>query len=187
MKITKTFIDGLFQVDLKNFEDLRGQLLKPFSQGLYQKEISLNLDFKETWFTRSNLNVIRAMHLQVAPRACEKLVAIIQGSVLDVILDLRPESETFGKTFSIVLSADDPKALYIPQGCAHGYKVLKDQSIVMYMATDLYAADLDVGIKWDSFGFNWDIKNPILSVKDQTLPSFQEFKNSYRSESKELL
>lgn len=174
MKIEKTFIESLYVVELKNFEDLRGQLLKPFSQGVYAQAIPLNLNFKETWFTKSHKNVIRAMHLQIEPRACEKLVCVIQGKVKDVILDIRKESPTYGQYFEIELSGAIPKALYIPQGCAHGYRAMEDNTIVMYMATDLHSAEHDLGIRWNSFGYDWGITDPILSEKDKTLPAFEK-------------
>lgn len=173
MKINETFIDGLFLIEFNQFSDLRGALIKPFTEKEFKKIPNINLNFKETWFTKSKLNVIRAMHLQIEPVACEKLVSVIQGEVLDVILDLRKDSKTYGKYFETILSDKNPKSLYIPKGCAHGYRVLADDSIVMYMATDIHYAEHDLGIRWDSFGFDWKIQNPILSDKDLNLPPFK--------------
>ena len=170
MNFSETNIKGLYVVEGKRFPDLRGELLKPYSTGFMPEGI--NLDFKEVWFTKSKLNVIRGMHLQVAPYACEKYVSAVEGAVLDVILDLREGSETYGQTFEIVLSADEPKGLYIPKGCAHGYKVIKDKSIVMYMATEVNVGSCDIGIKYDTFGYDWKINEPILSEKDKTLEPF---------------
>ncbi|MDR2651535.1 MAG: dTDP-4-dehydrorhamnose 3,5-epimerase family protein, partial [Prevotellaceae bacterium] len=117
-------------------------------------------------------NVIRAMHLQTGEFACEKIVSIISGKVHDVILDIRKESATYGKFFDIELSENSPKALYIPIGCAHGYKVLSDNAIVMYMATQEHSAKDDTGIRYDSFGFDWGIENPVISERDAKLPPF---------------
>jgi len=173
-----TLIEGLFSITLNSFQDLRGELLKPFHQNKYLEEISnnVNLNIKEVWFTKSKKDVIRAMHLQVGEFACEKIISIIQGKVHDVILDIRENSSTYGKYFDIILDEKNPKALYIPIGCAHGYKVLTNNSIVMYMATQPHVANDDLGIKYDSFGFNWQIDNPILSEKDKNLPRFGEYK-----------
>lgn len=173
MSIIETNIEGLYVVEGKLFEDLRGQLLKPYSSDFFKENSAINLNFKEVWFTKSKKNVIRGMHLQVAPYECEKLVCAICGSVEDVILDLRKNSKTYGETFSIELSEHDIKSLYIPKGCAHGYKVISDNSIVMYMATEVNMSKYDVGIKWNSFGYDWKILNPILSEKDKNLPEVE--------------
>ena len=174
MRIENTTIEGLFKVQGLNFPDLRGSLIKPFSKIFFEVDLKLNLNFHETWFTKSHKDVIRAMHLQVGDSSCEKLVSVIQGSVLDVVLDLRIKSKTYGKWFEIVLHEDIPIALYIPKGCAHGYKVLKDNSITMYMATEVNVPKDDIGIRWDSFGYDWKIDNPILSEKDKKLPLLKE-------------
>jgi len=173
MKVENTNIEGLLVINGFRFNDLRGSLIKPFSMTFFEDyALNINLDFKETWFTKSYKNVIRAMHLQVGDFACEKMVSVIQGSVLDVILDLRKQSKTFGHTFEIELNENNSKVLYIPIGCAHGYKVLEDNTLTMYMATQVNIPKDDVGIRWDSFGYNWNIDNPIISVKDQELPLF---------------
>ena len=174
MKITETKISGLYMIEALRFEDLRGVLIKPFNFDMY-RDIDVNLEFKETWFTKSKKNVIRAMHLQIKEMACEKLVSVINGSVIDVILDLRRESKTFGQFFEIELNDKAPIALYIPKGCAHGYKVLEDNTITMYCATKVHSVDHDLGIKWDSFGYDWKIDNPILSDKDKSLIDFKDF------------
>ena len=175
MKIEETNIAGLFLIEALRFEDLRGELIKPFNFDQYSK-IDVNLDFKETWFTKSKKDVIRAMHLQIEEMACEKLVSVINGSVVDVVLDLRPNSETYGNYFEIELNDKTPKALYIPQGCAHGYRVLENNTITMYKATKIHSAKHDLGIKWDSFGYDWNIKDPILSDKDLNLIEFKDYK-----------
>jgi dTDP-4-dehydrorhamnose 3,5-epimerase/CDP-3, 6-dideoxy-D-glycero-D-glycero-4-hexulose-5-epimerase len=173
----KTNIEGVYTIKLEPFNDIRGTLLKPFNKETYQHNLpeNVNFDIKETWFTKSKVNVIRAMHLQAGANACEKIVAIIQGKVRDVILDIRKQSPTYGKVYDIVLHEQEPMALYIPVGCAHGYKVLSDDSIVMYMATAVHSAIDDVGIRYDSFGFDWKIENPIISEKDKNLPLFGEY------------
>tara|TARA_B100001059_G_C17631998_1_gene474911 strand:+ start:110 stop:637 length:528 start_codon:yes stop_codon:yes gene_type:complete len=173
MRIKKTKIDGLFLIEGLHFFDERGQLLKPFSESFKENSPHLiNTTFKEVWFTKSHKNVIRAMHLQTGVLACEKLVSVINGGVLDVILDVRKESKTFGEYLSFELNDTKSKSLYIPKGCAHGYKVLKNNTITMYMATEIHDPKNDTGIKWDSFGFNWDIDNPIISERDKILPEF---------------
>src|SRR5688572_15616152 len=113
MKIEKTPIEGLLVIGLNSFTDNRGSLLKPFSSSFFEG-YDVNLDFKESWFTFSNRNVIRGMHLQTGAHATEKLVSVIKGSVIDVILDLREASPTYGEFFEILLDAKSPRSLYIP-------------------------------------------------------------------------
>jgi len=176
MEIQKTFIEGLYIIQVLKFKDDRGELIKPFSLSFFDHfDKDINLNFKETWFTKSHKGVIRAMHLQVGSLTCEKLVSVIHGAVLDVVLDIRKESLTFGQWFEFELNATQNKALYIPQGCAHGYKVLEENSITMYMATEINVPKDDIGIRWDSFGYNWNINQPILSEKDKNLPLFGDY------------
>lgn len=172
MKIQKTEIEGLFLIEGFSFNDNRGSLIKPFSLSFFNNEFKYNLYFKEVWFTKSNKNVIRAMHLQVGEFACEKLVSVINGAVIDVVLDIRKESLTYGKWFEIELNEKNNNALYIPKGCAHGYKVLLDNTITLYMGTEINVPKDDVGIRWNSFGYDWGIENPIISEKDANLPLF---------------
>ncbi len=172
MRIEQTKIEGLLLIKGGQFTDLRGQLIKPYSKSFFDETSDLNLDFKETWFTKSHKDVIRAMHLQVGEFACEKMVSVIQGAVLDVVLDIRKTSTTYGQYFEIELNEEEPNALYIPKGCAHGYKVLRENSLTMYMATEINMPKDDVGIRWNSFGYDWKIENPIISNKDLELPLF---------------
>lgn len=178
MDFNETNIEGLFLINLSPFNDVRGQLLKPFNFFSYKENLptGINVDVKEVWFTKSKLDVIRAMHLQVGKLACEKIVSIIKGKVHDVILDIREDSSTYGQTFDVVLDEINPTALYIPVGCAHGYRVLQDDSIVMYMSTQDHMAKDDIGIRYDSFGFDWKISDPIISEKDSQLPLFGTYK-----------
>lgn len=174
MRFKKTNIEGLYVINYKKYEDLRGELKKPYSFDEFKKYQIINYNFKEVWFTYSKMNVIRGMHYQTGEKGCEKLVSCIKGKVLDVILDLRINSKTYGEYFSIELCEDDPIALYIPINCAHGYKVMEEGSMMMYMATEIHSPDHDVGVKWDSFGFDWEVnENPIISDKDQSLPNFK--------------
>ena len=175
MKIQQANIEGLLVIDSLLFNDSRGTLIKPYSEEFFNSIEDLNLNFKEVWFTKSFKNVIRAMHLQTGPKACEKMVSIIEGSVLDVVIDLRKDSASFLKIYSLILDAATPKSLYIPKGCAHGYKVLTDRTLVMYMATETHDTAHDTGIKWDSIDFDWEIEEPILSFKDLHLPILEDF------------
>jgi dTDP-4-dehydrorhamnose 3,5-epimerase len=172
MRIKETNLNGLYLIEGFSFHDDRGALIKPFSLSFFGENFKENLAFKEVWFTKSHKDVIRAMHLQVGEFACEKLVSVINGAVLDVVLDIRVKSPTYGKYYEIELNDINNYALYIPKGCAHGYKVLLDNSITLYMGTEINIPKDDIGIRWDSFGYDWKIENPILSDKDLNLPNF---------------
>jgi dTDP-4-dehydrorhamnose 3,5-epimerase/CDP-3, 6-dideoxy-D-glycero-D-glycero-4-hexulose-5-epimerase len=171
MKIKETFIKGLFEIKHAIFNDLRGELFKPFISKEYS-DSSLNYDFKEIWFTRSHKNVIRAMHMQAGDSPCEKLITVINGRITDVILDLREDSKTYGEYFTRELSPENRLAMYIPIGCAHGYKVHEDNTVVMYAGTKPHSAKDDIGVRWDSFGYDWQSKDFIISDRDKELPKF---------------
>ena len=170
METHETSITSLFVIKGKRFFDNRGELIKPYSISFFDDAHNFNV--KEIWFTKSKQNVIRGMHLQTSPYSCDKIVSVIEGKVLDVILDLRKESLTYGKVFEIELSSDCIRAIFIPKGCAHGYKVLSENSIVMYMANEINVQKSDIGIRWDSFKYDWKIAKPILSEKDKNLEPF---------------
>lgn len=174
-QIIDTNIIGLKIVKGKLFSDNRGQLLKPYSTEYFDDNNGLNANVRETWFTRSHKNVIRGMHLQIGQYACEKWISVVQGRIIDVVVDLRKKSESFMQYFEIELNENNPVTLFVPQGCAHGYRVLEDKSITMYMATNIHDPLGDVGIKWDSFGYDWEIDNPIISFKDASLPELNAF------------
>ncbi len=173
-RIKQTKIEGLYIINTLSFSDNRGKLVKPYSLNFFEDK-SLDFNFKEIWFTLSKKDVIRAMHMQVGPKKCEKYVSVIKGSVLDVIIDLRKDSSTFMTIESFLLNSSTPQALFIPANCAHGYKVLEDDTITMYMATEVHDEQNDIGIKWNSFGFDWAIISPILSARDLILPTLDEY------------
>lgn len=171
MKLLQTSLNGVFRIELSYFSDLRGKLLKPFSQARLN-EAGLTFLPKETWFTFSRLNVIRGMHMQTGQLACAKVVTVLSGSIDDVVLDARLDSPSYGEFISLKIDSDTPQALYIPPGCSHGYRVMKDNTIVCYMADQPHVAKDDVGYLWNSFGYHWGIEDPILSDRDKELPPF---------------
>ncbi|MBP8708009.1 MAG: dTDP-4-dehydrorhamnose 3,5-epimerase family protein [Caldisericia bacterium] len=180
MKIEETSIEGLFILkDLPSFKDIRGKLFKPYSSSFFAYEKNLNSEMKELWFTFSKRDVIRGMHLQIGEFACEKIVSVIKGKLQDVIIDLRKDSKTFRQVFELVIEEQDNKAIYIPKGCAHGFKSLEDETIICYLTTKVYDSKHDSGIRYDSFGYDWQLKNPIVSDKDKKLIVFDEFKSPF--------
>jgi len=178
MKIEDTFIPGLKLIHLDKFIDIRGSFLKVFNED-YFAENGLETDFKESYYSISHKNVIRGMHFQVSPAEHTKLVYLNSGSIVDVILDIRKNSPTYGQHFTINLNCDKPILVYIPVGCAHGFLSLEDNTMVTYMQTSCYNKSCDMGIKYNSFGMEWDIENPIVSNRDLSFPGFSDTKYEF--------
>jgi dTDP-4-dehydrorhamnose 3,5-epimerase len=178
MEIEKTFIDGLFVIHLDKLGDNRGSFVKIFNHDFF-RDNNLNTDFKESYFSVSDKNVIRGMHFQTPPAQHTKLVYVNHGSIADVVLDIRLNSATYGRCFNITITDAQPKLVYIPAGLAHGFLSLHHHTIVSYMQTSVYSKENDHGIKWGSFGFDWGVTDPILSPRDQSFETFSEFKSPF--------
>ncbi len=178
MKFIETDLKGVYLIEYKIFEDERGFFIKTFhSENFNDKK--LEILFKETFYSISKKNVIRGMHFQNPPSDHAKLVSIVKGKILDIVLDLRKESETYGKFEVFKLSDKKKNSIYIPSGCAHGFASMEDDTIVFYMMSSVYSPENDSGIRWDSFGFDWEIKNPIVSKRDRSFVNFRDFKSLF--------
>jgi dTDP-4-dehydrorhamnose 3,5-epimerase/CDP-3, 6-dideoxy-D-glycero-D-glycero-4-hexulose-5-epimerase len=178
MRIEETLIPGLKLIHLNKFEDLRGGFIKVFNSDFFDSN-RIHADLRECYFSISHCNVIRGMHFQLPAFAHTKLVYINKGRILDVVLDIRKASATFGQHFSIQLNADEPILIYIPVGCAHGFLSLEDGSMVSYMQSTVYSKDHDCGIRYDSFGMNWNVDAPVISERDKSFESFTGFKSPF--------
>ena len=178
MKFEKTNLSGVYIIEHDVHNDSRGAFVKTFHKEEFSK-IGLEWHFRENYYTRSKKDVIRGMHFQVRPHDHAKLITIVQGTVVDVILDLRRSSSTFKEHISVELSRENGKSVYIPRGCAHGFAVLEEGAIAYYLTTSEYASEYDRGIKFDSFGYNWMIAQPIVSERDLQLPTLAEFKDFF--------
>lgn len=174
MKIINTSIHGLEILEPKIFEDNRGKFIKTFTKDFF-KEKGLDIDIKETYYSISHKDVIRGMHFQTPPCEHIKLVYVPFGRILDVVVDLRKNSLTYGKYFSIELSSQNGNILLIPKGLAHGFKSLEDNTNVTYMQTTCYSPNNDTGIRYDSFGFDWQCDNPKISDRDLSFKSLKQF------------
>ena len=177
MKLINTGFDGLFAIENFFQEDNRGSFTKVFSNDLYE-HVGIYFSPKEIFYSISHKDVIRGMHFQIPPADHAKLVYITSGSIIDVVLDIRKTSKTFGKYFSIQLEANK-NALYIPSGFAHGFKSLENDSIVVYNQTSCHSKEHDAGMLWNSFNFNWQIENPIISTRDQSFNEFLKFNSPF--------
>lgn len=170
-------IGGVYLVHNFFTEDNRGSFVKTYHADAF-KQIGLNEHFKESYYSTSKKNVLRGMHFQTPPYDHEKLVYVTEGSILDVILDLRLKSKTYGKHVSVQLNAFE-NSVFIPKGCAHGFLTLSQNATVVYNVTTVYNKDADAGILWNSFGMKWDVQNPILSNRDMSFEQFSNYKSPF--------
>lgn len=165
MNIIKTNLDGVFEIQNKKFEDQRGVFIKTFHENIF-KETGLESDFKESFFSISRKGVLRGMHFQLPPKDHAKLVYVTGGEVLDVAVDIRKGSLTYGQYFATILSQENAKSLYIGKGYAHGFLTISESATIVYLTSTVHSPENDTGIHWDSFGFDWGVKKPILSERD---------------------
>ncbi len=182
MAFVSTPIDGLFVFEPRVFEDERGYFFESYNQKHFL-EIDLRPNFVQDNQSRSMFGTLRGLHLQVGDMAQAKLVRVLSGEVLDVAVDLRLNSTTFGKHYSVVLSDKNKKQLYIPRGFAHGFLVLSKDAEFFYKCDNFYSKEHEDGIKFDDkeLGIVWGLRDDqyILSEKDKLLKSFHEFSKKH--------
>jgi dTDP-4-dehydrorhamnose 3,5-epimerase len=173
MKITTTSIDGLFILEPPLFRDERGYFQETFNHQTFKETTGLEIQFVQDNESMSNKGVLRGLHFQIPPYAQDKLVRVIKGSVIDVAVDLRSDSNTFGKYESVLLSAENKKQFFVPKGFAHGFVVLEDETIFSYKCSNFYAREHERSLHWKDpeIGIDWPIDNPILSEKDERVSS----------------
>ncbi len=174
MQFKQTQIEGLIEIFPRIFEDDRGFFLETYQQKLFEENGIPNL-FVQDNQSFSRRGILRGLHFQKHPFAQGKLVKVISGKVLDVAVDLREHSPTFGKHLSFILDSKKSNMVYIPEGFAHGFLALED-SIFSYKCTDYYNKSAESGIRWNDAQLNigWGITNPVVSEKDQILPTLEE-------------
>ena len=180
MKINKTFIEDLLIIEPQLFKDDRGFFYESYNKNNLDKVI--NIVSVQDNESKSNRGVIRGLHFQAPPFEQTKLVRCVCGNVLDVAVDLRINSKTYGNFFSIELSSENNKQLFVPKGFAHGFQVLSETAIVNYKVDNFYNPKSDSGLIWNdkdlSIDWNLDLK-PILSKKDLKLIPFKELKSPF--------
>ena len=173
MKAIETSIQDLFIIEPKVFHDERGFFMESFNHEAFEKIIGRKVTFVQDNHSCSDKNVLRGLHYQLQPYAQGKLVRCVRGAVFDVAVDIRRESLTFGKWFGLILSEENKKQLWIPEGFAHGFITLTENTEFLYKTTDYYAPQYERGIIWNdpNIGIKWDLNSePILSDKDKKLP-----------------
>lgn len=175
---SETELPGVFVIKPRVHRDSRGEFVKTYHEGLF-RELGLGFTPCEEFFSVSGKNVVRGMNFQAPPARQARLVYCIAGRILDVVLDLRKTSATFGQTFSREISAANRELIFIPPGFANGFLNLDANSVVVCLTDSVYAPAYDAGIRWDSFGFNWPIAKPIVSERDQNFPAWGEFQSPF--------
>lgn len=180
MQIILTSLSGLVIIQPKVFEDARGYFFESYNKELFQKN-GIKDEFLQDNQSLSQKGVLRGLHFQNPPFAQAKLVRVITGSVLDVAVDIRKNSSTYGKYVAEVLSEKNKTMMYIPEGFAHGFLVLEDNTIFSYKCSRVYNKLSEDAILWDdkTIGIDWKIKNPVLSEKDRAAKKFSEFESKF--------
>lgn len=173
MKIEETFIKNLLIVEPAIIKDERGYFFESYNKLNFSK-FGIDIDYVQDNQSFSKKNTLRGLHYQNPPFAQTKLISVLKGEIVDIAVDLRRDSPTYRKSFSILLSAENKKQLLVPQGFAHGFSVISESASVMYKCDQFYNKASEGGIKFDdpSLKIDWgiDLKNAIVSEKDQVLP-----------------
>lgn len=170
MRVIRTDIEGVVIIEPEVFGDSRGYFMESFSQRVFEREVA-PVRFVQDNRSYSRYGVVRGLHYQKEPYAQSKLVCCVVGRVLDVAVDIREGSPTFGKHVAVELSAENKRQLFIPKGFAHGFAVLSDEALFEYKCDEFYHPDAECGIAWDdpNIGIDWRLpkEDIILSEKDR--------------------
>lgn len=178
MELKDTGIPGCYEISCKVFSDNRGRFVKTFNDAAY-KSLGLRTDWCEEYYSVSREKVIRGMHFQTPPMDHAKLVYCLSGEVLDVVVDLRVGSPTYGEVRSLELSSTIGNALYIPAGLAHGFLSLTAESVMQYKVTSAHSPGHDAGILWSSIPFEWPVEIPILSARDVSHSALSDYQSPF--------
>jgi len=182
MNIVETPIEGLLIIEPKVWKDDRGYFFESYNQDAFKKA-GINLNFVQDNQSYSHKNALRGLHAQAPPFAQGKLVRVVQGKVLDVAVDIRKNSTTYGQHFTIELSGENNKMFYVPPGFLHGFITLENETIFSYKCTGLFDKNAELGAMWNDkdLGIDWgiDVKDALVSAKDQILPSFASLNSPF--------
>ena len=180
MKIRQTGISGLIVIEPDVFGDSRGYFMESFSCRKFMELTGIDVDFVQDNESKSYYGVLRGLHFQRPPHAQSKLVRVVSGRVLDVAVDLRAGSPTYGKHYAVELSGENHLQMFIPKGFAHGFAVLSDEAVFQYKCDEYYAPQSEGGVAWDDpdLAIDWQIplEDVRLSEKDRNNPEFKALK-----------
>ena len=181
MKITKTPISGLLLLQPTVFEDHRGRFVESWNARAFDRAVGREVRFVQDNESHSKAHVLRGLHFQNPPAPQGKLVRVSQGSILDVAVDLRSSSTTFGMHYAVQLDAASGLQFWIPEGFAHGFLTLEEDTQVQYKCTSPYNPECENALLWNDpgLGIDWGVASPILSDKDLKAPLFQDFQSPF--------
>ena len=164
----------------KVFSDERGFFMESYRNSIF-KENGINTNFIQDMLSHSKKDILRGLHFQKNPKAQAKIVMVVRGEIFDVVVDIRKNSPTYGKWVGEILSENNHKLLYIPEGFAHGFCILSDEADVLYKVSQEYSPEDEMGIMWNDPEINikWPIDKPILHEKDSNLPSLKNADNDF--------
>lgn len=169
MEVRESFIKGLYEITPKIFRDERGMFFESYSKKVLA-EVGINQEFVQDNQSFSHKDVLRGLHFQRPPYSQAKLVRVVKGKALDVAVDLRRNSPTFGQYDTVILDAEKANMFYVPEGFAHGFAALED-TVLLYKCTNFYNKESESGVRYDDpeLKIDWMVKKPIVSEKDQVL------------------
>lgn len=183
MEVIKTEIEGVFIIEPKVFGDSRGYFFESFNAKEFKAKTGVDINFVQDNESRSHYGVLRGLHFQTPPYAQSKLVRVVKGRVVDVAVDIRKGSPTFGKYVSVELTEDNHRQFFIPKGFAHGFVVLSEDAIFQYKCDEFYHPEAEGALMWNDPDVNiaWPIKAEVieLSAKDQKHPYLKEFETPF--------
>ena len=183
MELIQTEIDGVFIIEPRVFGDSRGYFFESFNAREFAEKTGLHINFVQDNESMSHYGVLRGLHFQCPPFAQSKLVRVVKGRVLDVAVDIRANSPTFGKHITVELSEDNHRQFFMGKGFAHGFSVLSEQAIFQYKCDEFYAPQSEGAIAWNDpdLGIDWGIpeKDVLLSEKDKHHPLLKNFKTPF--------
>lgn len=183
MEIIDQALNGILVIKPRIFADDRGYFFESYNKGIMDK-LGIHLEFTQDNQSLSQRGVVRGLHFQAPPNAQGKLVRVIQGRVLDVAVDIRKGSPTYGQHFAYELSSDNQLQMWIPPGFAHGFATLENNTLFSYKCTDTYHPESEGGILWNDaeLGIDWRVEHPNLSAKDTILPNLKDFNSPFTYE-----
>lgn len=181
MEVISLKMKGSYEIRFAPRGDNRGYFMRTFDRELFAEHGLQTEWVQENQSLSTQINTVRGLHFLLPPHTETKLIRVVQGKILDVFVDLRKNSETFGQWDSVEISEDNYKAVYISKGFAHGFCSLTEKVIVQYKVDSAYVGSSDAGISWDDpkIGIDWNVKNPILSERDKNLPLLQNFNSPF--------
>ncbi len=182
LSIAPTVIPGCLVLQPRVVTDVRGRFTKVFHAPAFAAH-GLVTHFAEEYYSVSRRGVLRGMHFQRPPADHVKVVYCTAGRVLDVVVDLRGESPTYGQHAMVELSAERGNMLYVPRGLAHGFLVVAEEATLVYKVETVHAPAEDAGVAWDGCGIDWPVKDPILSDRDRGFPTFDTFETPFATRS----